>query len=208
VIGGATNVANVGSIQHDKAATRRTADKSNVEKENLMTERYRSVNGVWPDAIPPLTAQEAVTGTKRLYRLVMKKPFQGKVRITSGNRRGVAIRYGEMIINPDRGWREVVHSLSHRCHFRLYPNHRPHDGRGTHAFVERMMIEHVIKSGWLEGKLRRPEKPKANVDLKRLRYARICARIERWEAEARRAECALKRLAAKRAYYARTLSPQ
>src|SRR5262249_32935213 len=32
---------------------------------------------------------------------------------------------------------------------------KPHDGRGTHACIERTMIEHVVNSGWLEGKLKR-----------------------------------------------------
>jgi hypothetical protein len=58
-----------------------------------------------------------------------------------------------------RGWRKIVHSLSHYCCFRLYPNAPGHGAQ--HAFLEREMIQHVGYSGWLVGKLKRPETPKA-----------------------------------------------
>lgn len=171
-----------------------------------MTERYQSVNGAWPQSAPALTAQEAVAAAKRLYRLVMRKPWIEKIKVTSGNRRGAAVRYGMMIVNPDAGWKGLVHSLSHRCHYRLHPGHKPHDGRGTHAFIERTMIEHVVNSGWLEGKLKRPNKPKAEVDVKVIRAKRVAARIKAWEAKRKRAETALRKLARMAAYYERQLA--
>jgi hypothetical protein len=88
------------------------------------------------------------------------------VKITTGNRltwhRGDAF-----YVNPnrrkngniDQGWPDIVHLLSHYVHARKYPGHKPHDGRGTHAFVERSMIQYVVESGWLEGKLKRAERP-------------------------------------------------
>ncbi len=181
----------------------------NVEKDNTMTERYKYVNGAWPEVVPPLTGPEAVTAGKRLYRLVMKRAFRGKVKVGSGNRH-TWIRSGVMTVNPDGrfrgGWRDLVHGLSHYCHRRLHPKQRPHDGRGTHAFIERTMIEHVVNSGWLDGKLKRQERPKAPIDLKGARRGRVIARIEAWEAKRKRAERALKKLNRQRAYYERALA--
>jgi hypothetical protein len=53
--------------------------------------KYHSVNSRWPEGthegrdLRP-SPQEAVAAARRLYRFAMKKPFPGKVRITSGNR--------------------------------------------------------------------------------------------------------------------------
>lgn len=171
-----------------------------------MAERYQSVNGAWPEVVPPLTPQEAVAAARRLWRLTMKRPWVKKIKTTSGNRRGVAVRYGTMIVNPDAGWKGLVHSLSHRCHFRLHPGHKPHDGRGTHAFIERTMIEHIVNSGWLEGKLKRPESPKGAIDVKAARAARIAARIKAWETKRKRAETALRKLNRTASYYEQQLS--
>lgn len=174
-----------------------------------MTERYQSVNGAWPDTVPQLTAQEAVSAGRRLYRLAMGKSFRGTIKVTSGNRH-TWIRRGVMSVNPNGrhfgGWQDLVHGLSHWCHRRLHPGHKPHDGRGTHAFIERTMIEYVVNSGWLEGKLKRLEKPKAEIDHKAIRHQRILARIDAWTAKQRRAENALKKLNRQRAYYERALA--
>jgi hypothetical protein len=173
--------------------------------------RYQSVNGEWPEGtndgrdLKP-TPQEALSAAKRLYRFAMKKPFRGKVVLTSG-RRDTLIRRHVMYVNPDRkswfdkggGWHEIVHGLSHYCAYRLYPGSKPHDSR--HAFLEREMIKHVVSSGWLEGKLRRPEKPKAKVDLKEVRRKRIEKRLVEWAAKRKRAETALKKLRRQARYY-------
>lgn len=171
--------------------------------------KYSSVNGAWPDGeLPELTAQEAVTAAKRLFRLVMKRPFKGKVVATSGNRYTWSYR-GDLRVNPKRsnaihpGWHDFVHMLSHYCHRRLWPSHQPHDGRGTHAFIERTMIEHVVNSGWLDGKLKRPERIPKQIDRPAESYKQVLAGIKRWERKVRRGENALRKLHKKRKYYER-----
>jgi len=171
--------------------------------------KYSSVNGAWPDGeLPELTAQEAVSAAKRLYRLVMKHSFRGPVVVTSGNRYTWKYR-GELRVNPNRrnalhpGWHDMVHTLSHYCHRRLHPSHKPHDGRGTHAFIEKTMIEHVVNSGWLEGKLKRPERTTPKVDMPDKNRKQVLAGIKRWEAKIRRAQNALRKLHKKRKYYER-----
>src|SRR5262249_12494874 len=98
----------------------------------------------------------------------------------------------------DHGWRDIVHLLSHYVHARKYPGHKPHDGRGTHAFVERSMIQYVVESGWLEGKLKRAErlaKPAPTVEERAAaKLQNLADRIKRWESKQRRAETALTKL--------------
>lgn len=194
-----------------------------------MKPKYHSVNGAWPENtndgrdLKP-SPQEAMSAAKRLYRLAMKKPFRGKVVLTSGRRR-TWIKYGIMYVNPDEGgglnrhvkllggvpymrkgggWHELVHSMSHYCAYRLYPRAKPHGPQ--HAFLEKEMIDHVVKSGWLDGKLKRPEKQKEPIDIRQVRNDRIQARIRTWEAKRKRAERALVKLRRQARYYERALA--
>src|SRR5579863_3816040 len=164
--------------------------------------KYHSVNSKWPPGtndgrdIKP-TAQEAVSAAKRLYRFMLKKPFRGKIVVTSGNRYSY-IRSGVMYVNPDwknawassgGGWHELVHMLSHDFAHRLFPNAKGHGSQ--HASVEREMIEHVVRSGWLDGKLKRKERPAPTADdLREAKAAGIAAKIKRWETKRKRAETA------------------
>jgi hypothetical protein len=174
-----------------------------------MAERYQSVNGAWPDAVPALTAAEATSAAKRLYRLGMGRAFRGKTRLTSGRRYNY-VRRGVLFVNPKGhhfgGWRDLVHDLSHYCHRRKHPGHKPHDGRGTHAFIERTMIEHVVNSGWLDGRLKRPDKPTKQTDVRALRQRRVLERLAAWEAKRKRAERALAKLRRQARYYEKSLA--
>lgn len=174
---------------------------------------YESVNGQWPEgtnegrSIKP-SPQEAIAGAKRLYRIAFGRPFRGKMKLTSG-RRYTYIRSGIFYVNPDQrywtgqggGWHEIVHGISHYASARLFPKAKGHGPQ--HAFLERQLIAEVVKRGWLDGKLKRPEKPKPVVDRNELELARIIARAKRWEARRKRAETALKKLARRRRYYER-----
>jgi hypothetical protein len=170
-----------------------------------MTDRYSSVNDTWPAELPKPTPQEAMTGAKRLFRKFMGRAWRGKWKFTSGRRQTRNIG-ATFYVNPDEvrdhggGWPAIVHSMSHHVHGRKYPTDRPHNH--NHAFIEREMIRYVLASGWLDGKLRRPDKPKpAAVDRAAVRYARVLARITAWEGKRKRAENALKKLRRQRAYY-------
>ena len=57
------------------------------------------------------------------------------------------------------------------------------------------MIREVIKRGWLDGRLRKPEKAAPTREEKReKRLAGLNARLDRWEKKQRRAETAIKKL--------------
>jgi|SRR5882672_2700995 len=163
------------------------------------TRRYATVNGAWPEGpLPKLDGPEAISAVKRLYRFAMKRKLAKTLRVTSGRRHTSIYR---SVVNPDAGWRDLVHSVSHHCHWRLHPGVKPHDDLGRHAFLEREMIDHVVKSGWLDGKLKSKAKPKTKVPVQQERYLRIIERMIKWQAKANRAEIALRKLRRQQRYY-------
>lgn len=181
-----------------------------------MAERYQSVNGAWPDGtregrdLKP-TPKEALSGARRLYRIAFGRPFRGRMKLTSG-RRYTYIRNGVFYVNPDQatfdelggGWHEIVHGISHFASARLYPKAGGHGPQ--HAFIERELIKAVTTKGWLEGKLKRPDKPKAEVDTKAVRRQRVLERMDAWERKRKRAETALRKLRRQQAYYERQIA--
>jgi hypothetical protein len=149
-------------------------------------EWYSRVNACWPDEVPALTAPEAISAARKLYRHVRGRKFGGEILVSSGNRYN-DIRSGNIYVNPERGWKALVHELSHSI---LY---LPHGGE--HARLEMRMIKHVIKLGWLTGTLK--AKPKAEIpkpDKRIQKLNRTLAAIGRWQKKERRAQNALKKL--------------
>lgn len=170
---------------------------------NNISEFYnKQVNAQWPTTVPPLSAVEAERAARRLYRVALGKPCQVPIKLTSG-RCYSYIRGGALRVNPERGWRELVHDLSHTF-FRRTPQgrvNRPHSGQ--HASLERLLIRYVVDHGWLEGKLKPKVVEKPAKDPRAVRYARTLASIARWTAKQKRAATALKKLALRKRYYER-----
>jgi len=170
-----------------------------------MTERYHAVNGQWPENVPELTGPEAVAAAKRLYRFAMKRAWKGTWKLTSG-RRYTWPRGRTFYVNPARGdglhggWRDLVHMMSHYCHREQFPRAKPHGA--NHHFLEKEMVAYVIKSGWLDGRLR----PKLGTPRpKPGRIVRLDASLKRWTTKLRRAETALRKLTRQRARLARQI---
>lgn len=160
-------------------------------------EWYRRVNATWPEKVPKLTVEEAVRAAKRLYRFERGRTWTGEVRVTSG-RRASAIRGGVIIVNPLGGWHELVHLLSHY----LSPGKHGAD----HARCEIRMIKEVVRRGWLEGKLKSPEKPLVTVtvdEVRAKRKGRLLERLRKWESRKKRAETAIRKLRRSIRYYER-----
>jgi len=105
-----------------------------------------------------------------------------------------------MYVNSSRGWKDLVHELSHHFHSRRSSD-RPHGE--AHALLEFNMVRHVIDSGWLDGRFNKPVKPKVNAKL--ARYQRVLKRLETWERKAKRAETAIKKLRKQARYYEGTV---
>lgn len=164
----------------------------------------------WPAKIPELTAPEAVRAAKRLWRFSMGTTFDGKVEVTSGNRRtysrfvtgsSESRRYDGnvrvLFVNPEQGWRDFIHDLSHHFHHMANPLERPHSA--FHAKFEARLVREVIRRGWLDGKLKdAPKAPVSKEDARKAKRAVMLARAEArmvaWERKRKRAETAIKKL--------------
>jgi hypothetical protein len=113
---------------------------------------YERVNAAWPAGpLPKLTTDEAVKAARRLFRFCKLKVRE--VTATSGNRHNWGRWDGVFVVNPDKGWRELVHGVAHWAHYRLTPGGvAPHDK--SHARLELRLVKQVVKRGWLTGRLK------------------------------------------------------
>jgi hypothetical protein len=161
--------------------------------------RYAEVDALWSAAgvkgrefdSGPIEPGEAMRAAKRLYRYVMGGTFTGPVKATTGNRDSY-VRRGVLYANAARGWRPLVHELSHYFHYRK-SDARPHSL--DHARLELRMTKEVVRRGWLDGRLRdAPAPAKTPADRRSTKLASLNARIARWETKERRAHRALVKL--------------
>ena len=168
---------------------------------------------VWPASIPELTAPEAVRAARRLWRYSVGTTFDGVVKVTRGNRRTRIDWDGNercIIVNPEEGWREFIHALSHW--FDYVVNGEMKHGK-HHARFETKLIKEVIRRGWLDGKLKDHE-PETNVipivdpkiALRRQKLARIEARLVNWDRKLQRAQRAIAKLTKQQRYYVKALA--
>lgn len=168
---------------------------------------YNRVNDAWQrprSELPKLEGQEAISAAKRLWRKATGKAWAGRFRLTSGNRYSKRERDEKRrlvwVINPDRGWSELVHDISHRA-FRIVRKGESDHSSG-HAWFEKELVEYVIAQGWLDGRLRRPAK--VAPPRKETRIAALIERERKWAAKAQRADRALRKVRRSLAYYAKT----
>jgi len=156
------------------------------------------VNALWPKDVPPLTGDEALRAFRKLFRFAFHRMPWHPVRLTSGNRR--TGRHGEAwLVNPEGGWRHLVHVLSH------YAERSGHNGK--HARMEMRMIKEVLKRGWLNGTLKpAPKQPPPVIDQKMLRRNRALAAVQRWERKLKFAQTMLKKARRRAAYYQREVT--
>lgn len=154
----------------------------------MTADLYTTINTGWPPEIPILTRVEAERATRRLLKK-FGPPKGYRVRrcwISNEKTRGWV----------DRGWRRLVHDLSHIVHARR-KSFAIRDHGGIHAALEREMLDYVLAHGWLTGKLRPVVRPKARPSAE-AKLATIEAAIKRWATKKKRAETALKKLREKR----------
>jgi hypothetical protein len=163
----------------------------------MAREHYQPVNSAWPEAIPPITRDEAERAMRKLARHFKIRTYRSRPR-----RCWVAVSPPYHILR--RGWRRLVHDLSHEWFRQVYPRKHPHDP--LHARYEAEMTAYVLAAGWLDGTLRPAPKEKPSRDLVAERAARIEARVKAWETKKKRAETALRKLRAKQRYYQRKLA--
>lgn len=156
---------------------------------------------LWPEHIPELTEVEAIRAARRLWRFSCGTTFSGVVKVTSGNRynriaweRSVRCIY----VNPERGWRDFVHELSHA--FDYVVNGESSHNKHHHRF-EVKLVKEVVRRGYLDGKLRDPVESTNVVPIvdqkmleRRKRLDAIEMRMINWQRKQQRAERAIAKL--------------
>ena len=162
-----------------------------------MEDFYAEANAAWPRELTAITREEARRAAAKLMR-----HFVGQ-RSTGGQwvRRCWIARtppFGSL----NRGWRRLVHDVSHRAFELTTKNTRPHGG--AHAKLELAMIQYVVAEGWLTGLSRVRRLPTPTTPA--LRLARVLVAVKRWETKRKRAENAIKKLRHRVRYYERRMT--
>jgi|SRR5882672_12726659 len=167
----------------------------------------------WPAVVPAMTEDEAIRAARRLWRYSLGQTFTGVVKVTSGNRRNRIAWAGStraIHVNPSRGWKHLVHELSHWLDY--VANGTSQHGK-HHARFEAKLVREVVRRGYLDGKLATPDKPEpaplpaedAKLLGQRKKLDALLARAARWEAKRKRAENALKKIGKSARYYERAI---
>jgi len=123
---------------------------------------YQRVNEAWPGYdpvakchhLPALTFPEAARAARLLWRYALGSTLRLRVVETSGNRR-TWIYDGELRVNPELGWNELTHDLSHLFQRVRDPTTTPHSKE--HARLELRLV----RRGWLDGRLKDAPRPAA-----------------------------------------------
>ena len=159
-------------------------------------ERYEPVNTIWPETIPSISKEEALRAKRKLLRHF----GEGKFKTVHPRVRRCWIAKTPPFNTLSRGWRRLVHDLSHRITDKFRGLGRPHNP--YHARIENEMAKYVIEMGWLNGTLKPAPRHDPNpTDIDKL--ARIMATMKRWETKRKRAETAIKKLRTRVRYYQR-----
>ena len=177
--------------------------------------RYVGVGLMLPDVLPPITRATAVKVYNRLVKAfggVSDIPVgvleaRGGVPILSDYRNRKLGRTCWASTSPTRshfkGWGRLVHDASHYVFRKRHPSARPHDG--GHAQLETQMAHYVVQHNLIERYAPKPSKPAPGaVD----KLARIETRITLWNAKARRAQVALRKLNKQAKYYRSKVNAQ
>ena len=172
---------------------------------------YGQVNRMFPEQLPILEKDEAERaykklvakfGTKKVWSEYSNKWITKKLSVRRWRFRGtktwkVKVRKCWLSLNGDtntlsKGWRRLVHDVSHYVHDFRFPNSNDHDL--AQAKIEQEMAQFVIDSGWLEGKLKSKPKTKPTKDEKQnAKIINLEKLIKSWETKEQRAKTYIKK---------------
>jgi hypothetical protein len=145
---------------------------------------------------PPAKIAERAAKAALLHFLGRKRmPRKLLTTITSGNRYNNVVGRN-LIINPSRGWENLVHELSHYTWWRLHPEASPHDP--GHAGHELRWTKFVIDKGF-PFLADPPAKPKPTRAQKRAaRVERVNELLAAWSRKRKWADTAIHKLTMER----------
>ena len=172
---------------------------------------YGQVNRMFPESLPILERDEAERaykklvakfGTKQVWSEYRGKWVTEKLAVYRWRYKGtktwkVRVRKCWLSLNGDtntlsKGWRRLVHDVSHYVHDFRFPNSNDHDL--AQAKIEQEMAQFVIDSGWLEGKLKSKPKTKPTKDEKQnAKIINLEKLIKSWETKEQRAKTYIKK---------------
>jgi hypothetical protein len=169
--------------------------------------RYQPVSATWATVDKPaITRDEAERAARLLYRKFGKKAESVHQRFDmkfTGKARRCWIS-SKPNVGLNRGWERLVHDVSHRIFDKRCPHLRPH--HSAHSHLEAEIAAFVVASGWLQGKLKPPQKSKPAPDqVRALKIARMDAALARWDTKQRRAVNAIRKLKTQRRRLERAL---
>ena len=167
---------------------------------------YGQVNRMFPESLPILERDEAERaykklvakfGTKQVWSEYRGKWVTEKLTVYRWRYKGtktwkVRVRKCWLSLNGDtntlsKGWRRLVHDVSHYVHDFRFPNSNDHDL--AQAKIEQEMAQFVIDSGWLNGTLKSKPKAKPTKDEKqKAKEINLVKLIRSWEAKEKRAQ--------------------
>ena len=180
-----------------------------------MDAAYAEANSTLPDTLPYITVEEAQRAYKRLVRKFGKAKdaapnttYDMRVRkhVTySYNKNGdvknrkvqIHVRRCWICISGDpstlhRGWRRLIHDVSHRIWRYRSPGLPDHCT--LHAEFEAKLVKYVNASGWLQGSLKsKPKKVLSQEEKKENKKKNLIALIKRWETKNRLTQTYLKK---------------
>ena len=180
--------------------------------DNVARKTYGQVNRMFPKQLPILEKDEAERVYKKLIakfgtKKVWSEYYSGqwitkKMKVRQTRKRGTKtwktrVRKCWLSLNGDtntlsKGWRRLVHDVSHYVHDFRFPNSSNHDV--AQAVIEKQMADYVINQGWLDGKLKTKLKPKLTKDEKQnAKIISLEKLIKSWETKEKRAKTYIKK---------------
>ena len=167
-----------------------------------MRRTYGKVNRQFPKELPYITKEEAF----KAYKLLMNKFGKKKVRNLSNTkwitkkliagrtrprRCWIALSGNPSLLS--KGWRRLVHDISHRIYYFQYPN-----DNGNHSLrqaeLELELGQYVMDQGWLEGKLKPKAKPIITKEEKvAKKISNLQKLLSRWETKQKTAHTYIKK---------------
>jgi triacylglycerol esterase/lipase EstA (alpha/beta hydrolase family) len=129
-----------------------------VDLRNKIDSKYQEVNDLWKDIkIPYITRQEAEKAKNILIRKFGAKKFLPPFH-SAMNPKAYRVFKPYICLSGDpttlwKGWRRLIHSLSHKVYRRRFPQ-RWFDHSYQQAELELEMCKFVIDKGWLDQTLK------------------------------------------------------
>ena len=153
-----------------------------VAEAQIIKDRYAgNLKAGWPDQLPFVTRIEAERAERKLYAkfgALDNGRKRTKCSYGFGARTWVCLSGDTNSLN--RGWRRLVHDISHDIHGWRYPNKTPHGS--FHSTIERELIDYVVtQTDWLNGGLRPKARTKPTVlDKRAQRLAKTQKKVALW----------------------------